>query len=270
MTIGKDLRLSRIFDPTSETTVIVPMDHPVEGYFPELSAPRTLIGQLADEGPNAFLLRKGTAVDALTAFAGKASLILRVTNATGLRNKMVEQTYTTSVQEAIRLGADAVAPNVFFGSEREVEDLHLLGILKDSCDEWGMPLLVEAMPIGGKDATPFEGPYSVEDIRLAVRTAAEEGADLIKTFYPGNPDDFKKVTNNSLVPVIIAGGPKSSRIQDTLRMVSDAMKGGARGIALGRKVWGSENPRLTLKVLKKIVRNQLSVEAAFSELQSKQ
>jgi DhnA family fructose-bisphosphate aldolase class Ia len=260
------LRLSRIFDPATKTTVIVPMDHSVEGYFPELADPKTVIASLVSAGPNAFILRKGTAATAASSYAGRASLILRITCATGLRNKMVEQAYTASVEEAVRLGADAVVPNVFFGAEREIEDLHNVGVLTDACHEWGMPLLVEAMPIGGKDATPFEGPYSVEDVRLAVRTAAEEGADFVKTYYPGDPENFSKITGYSTVPVIIAGGPKTSRIEDTLRMVYDAMKGGAKGIALGRKVWGSENPAATLRVLKKIVRDALSVDAALSEL----
>ena len=265
MSVGKTLRLSKLFDPASKTALIVPMDHPVEGYFQELANPTGLIVSLANEGPNAFLLRRGTAESAVSAYAGKASLILRVTNATGLRNRMLEQTYTTSVEEAIRLGADAVAPNIFVGSDREVEDLHNLGMLKDACDEWGMPLLVEAMPVGGEGALPFEGPYSTEDIRLAVRVAAEEGADLVKTYYPGNPEDFRKVTGYSPVPVIIAGGPKTPKMRDTLKMVYDAMSAGGRGIALGRKVWGSENPTLMLRILKKIVRKQLTPEAALAQ-----
>lgn len=268
LSVGKTLRLSRVFDPASKTTLIVPMDHPVEGYFQELADPTGLIGSLANEEPNAFILRRGTAESALSAYAGKASLILRVTSATGLRNKMLEQSYTTSVEDAIRLGADAVAPNIFVGSDREVEDLHNLGMLKDACDQWEMPLLVEAMPIGGGGTIPFEGPYLPEDIRLAVRVAAEEGADLVKTYYPGNPEDFRKVTSYSPVPVIIAGGPKTSKIEDTLSMVYDAMRSGARGIALGRKVWGSENPTLTLRALKKIVRKQLTPEAALAQLTS--
>ncbi len=266
MSAGKSLRLSRIFDPRTKTTVIVPMDHPLEGYFPELADPNSLIASLADAGANAFLLRKGTAKRAVQSYAGKASLILRVTAATSLRDKLAEQAYTGSVEEAVRLGADAVVPNIFIGSHKELEDLHSLGILSDACDEWGMPLMVEAMPIGGKESKPFEGPYGVEDVRVAVRTAAEEGADFVKTYYPGDLSSFEKITSYSTVPVVIAGGPKSRTIEDTLRIVDNAMKGGAKGIALGRKVWGSDNPQAILRVLKKMVQEHLSVEDALSEL----
>ena len=164
------------------------------------------------------------------------------------------------------MGADAVIPNIFVGSQRELEDLHNLGILSDACDEWGMPLMVEAMPIGGPNIKPFEGPYDVDELCIAVRTAAEEGADFVKTFYTGDSLSFRKITNYSTVPIVIAGGPKANAIEDVLRMVDGAIKGGAKGIALGRKVWGSKNPPATLRVLKKIVRENLAVEAAISEL----
>jgi fructose-bisphosphate aldolase/2-amino-3,7-dideoxy-D-threo-hept-6-ulosonate synthase len=265
MSTGKSLRLSRIFDPKSRTTVIVPMDHPLEGYFPELADPSPLIASLADAGANAFLLRKGTAKRALQSYAGKASLILRVTSGTSLRDRLAEQAYTASVKEAVRLGADALVPNIFIGSERELEDLHNLGLLSDACDEWGMPLMVEAMPIGSKESKPFEGPYEVDDLRVAVRTAAEEGADFVKTYYSGDPESFKKITSYSTVPVVIAGGPKARTVADILQMVDGAIKGGAKGIALGRKVWGSKNPTATLKALKKMVHEKLPVADAISE-----
>jgi len=268
MSTGKTIRLRRIFNPKSNTALIVPLDHAVEEYVPELKSPSTLIASLADIGPDAFLIRRGLARQTLESFAGKASLILRITCATGLRGRFTEQAYTASVEEAIRMGADAVTPNIFIGSEREVEDLHNLGMLADVCDEWGMPLMVEVFPIGGKNATPFDGPYAVEDLRVAVRVAAEEGADFIKTYYTGAPESFRKVTDYSLVPIVIAGGPRAKTLEDTLRMVDGAVKGGAKGICLGRKVWGSPDPSTTLRVLKRIVRDQLPLESALAELKA--
>jgi len=268
MSTGKTIRLRRIFNPKSNTALIVPMDHAVEEYVPELESPLPLIASLADVGPDAFLLRRGMAKQALGSFAGKASLALRITCATGLRGKLTEQAYTASVEEAVRMGADAVAPNIFIGSERELEDLHNLGTLADVCDEWGMPLMVEVFPIGGKNAKPFDGPYAVEDLRVAVRVAAEEGADFIKTYYTGDPESFRKVTNYSMVPIVIAGGPRAKTLEDTLRMVDGALRGGAKGICLGRKVWGSTDPPTTLRMLKRIVQDRISVERALTELKT--
>lgn len=268
MAVGRAIRFSRLFDSSSKCTVILPMDHGVMGYFPELSNPSDLIASLAEVRPNGFILRRGIVRQAYPSFAGKASLVLRVTTATGLRDKLTEQAYSAFVEEAVRLGADAVVPNVFIGSERELEDLHNLGILADTCDRWGMPLIGEVFPIGDENTKPFDGPFKVEEVRDAVRVGAEEGCDLIKTCYTGDPDSFKEVTSHSTVPVIISGGPKGKTPDDTLRMVDGALRGGARGICLGRRVWGSKDPVLTLRVLKRMVHEKLHVEEAIKELKS--
>jgi fructose-bisphosphate aldolase/2-amino-3,7-dideoxy-D-threo-hept-6-ulosonate synthase len=268
MSTGKSIRLGRIFNRKSGTALIVPIDHGVEEYVPELENPRDLIASLADVGPDAFLLRRGLARKALESFAGKSSLILRITCATGLRGQLAEQAYTSSVEEAIRMGADAVVPNIFVGSERELQDLHNLGALADACDEWGMPLMVEVFPARGKDAKPFDGPYAVDDLRAAVRVVGEEGCDFVKTYYTGDSESFRKVTSYSLAPVVIAGGPRAKTTEDTLRMVDGALRGGAQGICLGRKVWGSPSPSATLEALKRIVRERMPVEKALAELKT--
>ena len=40
----------------------------------------------------------------------------------------------------------------------------MFGMVSDECDKWGMSLLGEMIPIGGEDSTPFDGPYSMEDV----------------------------------------------------------------------------------------------------------
>jgi fructose-bisphosphate aldolase/2-amino-3,7-dideoxy-D-threo-hept-6-ulosonate synthase len=242
------------------------MDHAVDGFFPELAEPDSLIASLADVRPNAFLLRRGTAELFSRCFAGKAALIVRVTCATGLRGKVMEQSYTLSVEEAVRIGADAVSPIVFVGSDREPEDLHNLGILTDKCREWGMPLMGEILPVGNAEATPFQGPYTAEDLRAAVRVAGEEGCDFVKTHYTGDPASFSEVTRYSTVPVVVAGGPKADTLEETLRMVDGALRGGAKGVALGRKVWASPNPPATLKALRQIIHEGRNVENVIAEL----
>ena len=37
-------------------------------------------------------------------------------------------------------------------------------------------------------AAPFDGPYTVDEMRLAVRIASEEGADAIKTYLHRDPE----------------------------------------------------------------------------------
>lgn len=266
--MGKTLRLGRLFDATSKTSIILPMDHGVEepGYH-ELESPIELVTSLAGAGVNAFLMRRGLARFTAGAFAGRAGWVQRLTGRTGLSPGLeTDQLVFASVEEALRNGADAVVPTFFLGPETEAEQLPQLGAIADECSKLGMPLLAEIFPVGGPDATPYDGPYTIEDMRVAVRVASEEGADLIKTWYTGDPESFRQVVDYSLVPVLIAGGPKARTERDVLDMVRGAMDGGAAGIAMGRKIWQSPDPAGMVRALAAIIRRGASVDEAHEAL----
>lgn len=267
MFVGKKLRMSRIFDVETKTTIICPMDHGVEGFFPELEDVQPLIESISRAGVNAFLLRRGIARTAWTGFAGRSSLILRITSSSSLRNRPTEQTLVSSVKEGLRLGADAVASTIFVGADSEPLDARNLGMIADACEKWGMPFLGETMPIGGKESTPYDGPYTAEDVCLAARYGAEEGCDFIKTYYTGDPESFRKVVKYCPVPVVIAGGPPARTSKEVLEMVRGAIDAGAAGVAIGRKVWGSPNPAGLVRAMKKIIREKASLEEVLLELE---
>jgi fructose-bisphosphate aldolase / 2-amino-3,7-dideoxy-D-threo-hept-6-ulosonate synthase len=262
--MGKTLRLGRLFDPASHTSMILPMDHGVEeaGYA-ELERPTELVADLADAGVNAFLMRRGLAAFTASCFAGRAGWVQRLTGRTGLSPGLeTEQLVFASVQEALRNGADAVVPTFFIGPDTEAVQLPQLGAIADECNRLGVPLLAEIFPQGGREAVPYDGPYTVPDMRVAVRVASEEGADAIKTWYTGDPDSFRQVVDYSLVPVLIAGGPKAENTRDVLAMVRGAMDAGAAGIAMGRKIWQSPDPAGMVRALAAIIREGASVDDA--------
>jgi len=262
--IGKKIRLSRIIEPYSKSAVIVPMDHGVEGYFERLENPEKIISDVLEGGANALLLRRGIIKQMYKVFAGRAGLILRVTCATGLSSDPSYQKIVSSVEEAIRLGADAVIAMVNVGHPKEDEMIHNFGILSDECDEWEIPLIGEVYPWESK----FKNVYDFDVIRQGVRVLSEEGADLIKTSYTGDKKSFEKVVNYSLSPIILAGGPKKDSLKDVLIMVKNAVDAGAIGICIGRNIWQSKNPKKTVQAIAKIVRDRASVEEAEKLLES--
>jgi fructose-bisphosphate aldolase/2-amino-3,7-dideoxy-D-threo-hept-6-ulosonate synthase len=268
--IGKTLRLGRLFDADSNTSMILPMDHGVEEpVYSELERPTDLIASLARAGVNAFLMRRGLAAFAAETIAGRAGWVQRLTGRTGLSPGLeTEQLVFASVEEALRNGADAVVPTFFLGPDTEAVQLPKLGAIADECNRLGIPLLAEIFPVGGPDATPYDGPYTVEDMRVAVRVASEEGADFIKTWYTGDPESFRRVIDYSLVPVLIAGGPKARNERDVLEMVRGAMDAGASGIAMGRKIWQSRDPAAMAGALAAIIRQGASVDEAAKLLSS--
>ncbi len=266
--MGKQLRLARLFDPDSQTSFILPMDHGVEeaGYT-ELERPRELIASLARSGVNGFLTRRGLGAFAADAFAGRAGWVTRLTARTGLSPGLEnEQLVLASVEQALHNGADAVVPTFFIGHGTEATQLPAFGAIADECNRLAIPLLAEIFPVGGPEATPYDGPYTIDDMRVAVRVASEEGADFIKTWYTGDPSSFSRVIDYSLVPVLIAGGPKADNERAVLEMVRGAMDAGAAGIAMGRKIWQSADPSGMARALSAVMRQGASVDEALDLL----
>ena len=140
---GKSRRMARLFNHKSGNTVIVPMDHGVEGYFRELQNPEKLIASIASAGVNGFLTRPGLARFAGEAF-GSAGWVQRLTGRCGIGVAInpkldLEQLTLHDPKQALRNGADAVVPTYFFGGANEDQDLPLLGKISDTCEALGLP-----------------------------------------------------------------------------------------------------------------------------------
>jgi len=262
--IGQEVRLRRFFDQRSGTSIIVPMDHGVEGpEYVELEDPRDLVSGLVAAGANGFLMRRGLARFTADRWAGRAAWAQRITGRTGLAHRDKEQLFIASPEEALRNGADAVCYTIFLGADHEERDYPLIGQAADTCSRIGLPLLAEIFPAGGADSIAYDGPYSVDDLRVAVRVACEEGAHFIKTFYPGDSASFARIVSYSTLPVLIAGGPKADTAEDVLSMVKGAMDGGGRGVVMGRKVWQSPDPPAMMRAIAEIIREGADVDTAM-------
>ena len=155
----------------------------------------------------------------------------------------------TDVEDAIRVGADAVSIHVNVGADDEAEMLHDLGRVARTCDLWGMPLIAMMYPRGPK----VQSEHDVEYVKLAARIGSELGADIVKTNYTGSPETFREVVQGCSVPVIIAGGPKMDTERDLLQMVYDAITVGGAGVAFGRNVFQAKNPTLLVRKLSTVV-----------------
>ena len=264
--IGKSIRLKRLFDHESDTSLIVPMDHGIEFSYAELEDPETTIASLVEAGVDGFIMRRGLARATLNEFAGRAGWIQRISGRCGVADAPEDELIVASVEEALRNGADAVCATFFLGGDFESQQLPALGRISDECSALGMPFVAEVFPVGDSNAQPYDGPYTILDMRLVVRTACEEGADLIKTWYTGDPESFAEVVRYSTVPVLIAGGPKADSDRAVLEMVHGAIQGGARGITMGRKIWQAPNPAALARALAAVIRDGASVDDALQVL----
>lgn len=259
MSTGKSRRLRRIFGDDGKT-VIIPMDHGVtSGPIQGLVNMQSIIDKLAAGGADAVVLHKGVAKNVDTKRLG---LIIHVSASTKMGSDANWKVKVCSVEEAIRLGCDAVSIHVNVGADHEHEMLAELGKLADECDAWGVPLLAMVYPRG----TRVGNEHDPQLVAHAARVGAELGADVIKTNYTGDPESFRKVVEGCPVPVIIAGGPKIDSTRSLLEMVYNAVKAGGTGVSIGRNVFQHENPTAVTRALVGIVHKGLDVEEALALL----
>lgn len=263
MGIGKSIRMERIVDRKSGRSVVVPMDHGVtSGPIYGLTDMRSAVNAVAEGGANAVLLHKGIVIAGHRRYGKDIGLIIHLSASTSLGPDPLNKVLVTTVEEAIRLGADAVSMHVNVGADTEPKMLKDLGVVAMVCEEWSMPLLAMVYPRGKK----VKNEHEPELVMHAARVGAELGADIIKTNYTGDPDSFKEVIRSCPVPVIIAGGPKANTDAEVMKMVEDAISAGASGVSIGRNVFQHKNPVEMTRAISKVVHEGMSAEEAMEML----
>ncbi len=255
--IGKRIRLERIMNRDTKRMVIIPMDHgiamgPVEG----LRDMRETINKVAEGGANAVLLHKGIIRAGYRGYGRDIGLVMHLSASTGLGPDPDNKVLVSSVEEAIKFGADAVSIHINVGSDTEPRQLETMGAVVKECEDWGMPLLAMMYPRGKKIKSQFD----VEVVKQAARIGAELGADVVKTNYTGSPETFREVVEGCPVPVVIAGGPKTETDEAFCQMVYDAIQAGGAGAAPGRNVFQHKNPSAIVKAVSAIVHNGATVK----------
>jgi predicted phospho-2-dehydro-3-deoxyheptonate aldolase len=259
---GKALRLSRLFSQECKKTCLVPIDHgttfgPIDG----IKDYNRIIKQVIEGGANGVVLHKGL-LKSLNQYETmkKGHYIVHLSASTNLCREPSNKVLVTSIEEAIKLGADCVSIHVSLGAECEREMLRDFGIVSRHCTEWGMPLLAMMYVINGTKKTEY--------IKHAVRIAEELGADIVKTECPGRIEDLSDVTEHVQIPVVVAGGEKMEDPKMLLKMVNDAVQAGVSGVAIGRNIFQYKNPGLLTNMVYKILNNQLTLEESFMVLEN--
>ncbi len=261
--IGKLIRLERIMNREKGTTVIVPMDHGITvGPIHGLTNIRETIAKVADGGANAIVIHKGIVPFGHRGRGRDIGLIVHLSASTNLSPTPNNKVLVCSVEEAIKLGADAVSIHVNIGAEDEAKMLEDFGKISASCSEWGIPLLAMVYARGPR----IKSQYDPAIVAHCARVAAEIGADIVKVPYTGSPDTFAKVVEGCPIPVVIAGGEKMDTVEDVLVMVKGAMDAGASGISIGRNVFQHEDPTKMVKALSLLVHERADIREAMEVL----
>jgi DhnA family fructose-bisphosphate aldolase class Ia len=232
--------------------VVVAMDGARDGPAPGLERPADAVASVVAGGVDAIMTTFGMA-RAVADTLGGTGLILALDSEGPIADYGVEQ--------ALRLGADAVELKVFPGNPNETK-LADLRRLASRCTQWGMPLLAEPIPISFQQTNA----HTVENVANAARIGAEAGADFVKVHYVGPVAAYRQVTGACYVPLLVLGGPAKNDPRDALQLAADAIEAGARGIVFGRNIVSQPRPDRMAAALGEIVHGRATVDAAVRTL----
>ncbi len=265
---GKRARLRRLlfeFGPGNGTLMLLPIDQGIEhgprDFFPNPASkdPEYQFRLAAEAGYSALACQIGMAEKYYPDYAGQVPLILKVNGKTDIPpSDEALSTCNASVEDAVRLGADAVGYTLYVGSPRQGEDLAQLKAVREDCDRYGMPLVVWAYP-RGRDIDKKGGQLSFYAIDYAARLAMEMGADVVKLNFPKlDPEKAKDtpapyndmdisvedavshiVASAGRSLVVLSGGSKADD-DVVIGHARTIMQAGGSGVIFGRNVWQRE------------------------------
>jgi 2-amino-4,5-dihydroxy-6-oxo-7-(phosphonooxy)heptanoate synthase len=253
MGMGRQLRLRHLHRHDGHGLLVVPLDHPIaSGPSAALRDLDRLVADIADNGADAVVLHKGAVRRVRPHRFRDVALVLHLNASTGLAPDPDAKYPVATVEEALRLGADAVSVHVNVSSLTEARQVTHLAAVAGDCDRWGVPLLA-MMYVRGPETLDGTAEGLVAH---AVTVAAELGADLVKTSLPAAPDAIARITAGCPVPVLAAGGSGAC-----LQGLATAVRAGAAGIAAGRLVFTANDPGAMVRNLADLVHNRTAVPA---------
>lgn len=261
MMCGKVIRLKRLLHGKYHKACIVPLDHgvtlgPIVGITDYIDTVR----QVLEGGADAVILHKGLLKSVSEHYdLLKGKFIMHLSASTRLGPDPSAKVLVSTVEEAVKLGADGVSVHVNLGTSTEAGMIKDLGSVSSACQNWGMPLLAMMYTSNGSE--------NFHQTIHAARIAEELGADIIKIDFPKKTDVLTELVQKIKIPVLIAGGAKLDKPEELLEVIDLALKAGISGVAIGRNIFQYPNPKFITSLISKLVHGEIDLKEAVEELQ---
>jgi class I fructose-bisphosphate aldolase len=247
---GKKARLHRLMyqnGPGNGKLMILPIDQglehgPIDFFGNPACGNPDFQFQLAAAGKySGIALHYGLAQKYFHQYAGKVPLVLKLNGKTCIPpDANAFSPLTSTVEDAVQLGADAVGYTLFVGTPEQDRDIRQFMEVRKEAERFGMPVIVWAYPRGSY-VDKVGGKNSLYAIDYAARVAAELGADVVKVNFPevgadkqANSPRVVKSAGKTLV--IFSGGSKVTE-EKLYQNVELGMNAGGVGLIFGRNMW---------------------------------
>lgn len=251
-------RFHRLFGADGRS-VVVAMDHgTTDGAVAGFENPEQVLEQVIAGGADAIL----TSVGIARHFSKQLKDVGLLIRCDGGTSPLLEHSreLIIGIDDVLTTGADGAAAMYFPGTANGYSSTIYFPRLASEAHRWNIPVMAEALPYGFEDHPSGRAVGAVAD---TCRMAAENGADVIKTFYTGERESFKRVIRGCYRPVLVLGGPKTHSDREFLASIRDALDAGAVGVVIGRNVWQSPSPTGMTQALVALVHRDVSVDDAL-------
>ncbi len=253
---GMKNRLARIFRPKTGRTVMLAIDH---GYFqgPTTGLERVDLNIVPiTQHADALMLTRGILRSTIPA-THRGGIVVRASGGPSILKELSNERIALDMEDAARMGAHAVAVQVFVGGEHETQSVENMTKLVDAGYRYGIPVL--GVTAVGKELT-----RDARYLGLATRICAELGAQLVKTYYCA--EGFEKVTAGCPVPIVMAGGKRLPELE-ALEIAHRAVQEGAAGVDMGRNIFQSDSPAAMIQAVANVVHEDARPEEAYELFQ---
>jgi DhnA family fructose-bisphosphate aldolase class Ia len=255
---GLHRRLARLFRHADGRAILMPIDHglwygPVAG----IESPET-VTRLLIPASDGLLVAPGFARAISHILPSDRALALRIGAATALSPVQDYEAIFAGIETALRLDADALVHTIYLGSPHDGRAIRDLGQVVETANRYDVPVVAELLPSADT--------WTAEQVAHWARVGFEVGASVIKTVYTGDSTSFVQVVRGCPLPILIAGGPAVTGLEDLARTVSGAVEAGAAGLAIGRRIWQTLHPGSVIGILSRLVHGEISVDTAIADL----
>lgn len=248
---GMKDRLTRMFNKQSGKSVMLAFDHgfimgPTSG-VERVDLTINPLLQYADT----VMCTRGMLRSTVPADTNKP-ICLRADGGTSLLTEL-NNNVTIDWEDAVRMNVSALAIMLAIGDPAmEANSIHNLYRLCDGAEKYGIPVM--GVTAVGRDMARDSRYFG-----LATRICAENGANVVKTYYC---DGFEKVVAACPVPIVIAGGKKLPELE-ALDLCYRAINDGAAGVDMGRNVFQSEDPAAMIQAVHAVVHTGITPQQGF-------
>lgn len=251
-------RFHRLFGVDGRSVVIA-MDHgTTDGAVAGFENPQKVLEQVIAGGADAIL----TSIGIARHFSKQLKDVGLLVRCDGATSPFLEhpRELIISIDDVLTTGADAATAMYFPGIVNGHNSTVYFPRLATEAHRWNIPVMAEALPYGFEEHPAARAVDAVAD---TCRMAAENGADIVKTFYTGESERFRKVIHSCYVPVLVLGGPKTHSDREFLASIRGALDAGAAGVVIGRYVWQAPSPTAMTQALVALVHHDASVDDAL-------